>query len=90
MSFYLVHFLSSCKISRQTAKSLEMGAKIKSVRKINEIFLLFSLILKNHTFFPHTSILTKKVFFGYFKSQISKCPPPKKELGENYFIMLRD
>ena len=32
------------------------------------------LIFKNLTFFPHTSILTKNVFVGYFKSQISKCP----------------
>ena len=54
-------------------KCLEMRAKIKSVRTINEIFILFSFTFKNRTWFPHSSILMKNVFFGYFKCQISKC-----------------
>ena len=42
-------------------KCLEMRAKIKSVRKINEIFFVFSPIFENRTFFPHSSMLTKNI-----------------------------
>ena len=44
----------------------------KQSGKLMEFSFVFSLIFKNQTFFPYTSILTKNVFVGYFKSQISK------------------
>ena len=48
-----------------------MRAKIKSVRKTNEIFLcIFSYILNNWPFFPHTSIFTKNVFRLFSKLNI--------------------
>ena len=54
-------------------KCLEMRAKIKSVRKINEIFLcIFTYIWKLDIFSTYLNF-DKKWFFGYFKSQISKC-----------------
>ena len=55
-------------------KCLEMRAKIKSVRKINEIFLcIFTYIWKLDIFSTYLNF-DEKWFFGYFKSQISKCP----------------
>ena len=57
----------------KSIKCLEMRAKIKSVRKINEIFhCIFTYIWKKNIF-PAYFNLDKKRFFGYFKSQISKC-----------------
>ena len=61
-------------------KCLEMRAKIKSVRKINEIFLcIFTYIWKSDIFSKYLNF-DKKYFFDYFKSQISKCHIYKKFL----------
>ena len=54
-------------------KCLEMRAKIKSVRKINEIFLcIFTYIWKLDIFSTYLNF-DKKWFFGYFKSLFIKC-----------------
>ena len=57
ISIHLVKYLD------KPIKCLEMRAKIKSARQIN---------VENMTFSPNSSILMKKCFFCYFKSQISK------------------
>ena len=55
-------------------KCLEMRAKIKSVRKINEIFLcIFTYIRKSDIFSTYLNF-DEKLIFGYFKSLFIKCP----------------
>ena len=51
-----------------------MRAKIKSVRKINEIFLSIFTYIWKLNIFSTCLILDKKCFSVYFKSQISKWP----------------
>ena len=53
-------------------KCLEMRANIKSVRKINEIFLCIFTYIKKIWHFFHIPQFLRIFFFGYFKSQISK------------------
>ena len=50
-------------------KCLEMRAKIKSVRKFNEIFLYIFTYIQKSDIFPHTSIFTKNVCLVIFKYQ---------------------
>ena len=93
----MVHFPSVCQISDQTDKMPKMRAKIKSVRKINKIFLcIFTYIWKSDIFSTYLNF-DEKWFFGHFKSQISKWPihtkilPPtlvhKKFLNQNYKLI---
>ena len=57
-----------------------MRANIKSVRKINEIFLcIFTYIQKSDIFSTYLNFY-ENIFFGYFKSQISKCHIHKERL----------
>ena len=51
----------------------EMRAKKNQYHKLVRFSSVFSSICENLTIPSHTSILTKKVFWGCFKSQISKC-----------------
>ena len=53
---------------------LEMTAKIKSVWKINEIFLCIFTYFKKSDIFTIYLNFDVKCFFGYFKSLIFKCP----------------
>ena len=55
-------------------RCLEMKAKIKSVRKINEIFLcIFTYIYKSESLSTYLNF-DKKCLFGYFQILITKCP----------------
>ena len=83
---FLIHYtfwylaFQIIKIEDKPIKSLEMRAKIKSIRKINEIFLcIFTYIWKSDIFSTFLNF-DKKYFFDYFKSQISKCIIYKKLL----------
>ena len=61
-------------------KCLEMRANVKSVREINEIFLcIFTYIWKLYIFSKYPDF-NEKWFFGFFKSQILKCPKYTKIL----------
>ena len=61
-------------------KCLEMRAKWKSVRKINEIFLcIFTYIWKLDIFSTYPNF-DETWFFGYFKTQISKLQSIRKIL----------
>ena len=59
-------------------KCLEMRAKIKSGRTINEIFLCICTYIWKSDIFSTFLNFDKKYFFDYFKSQISKCIIYKK------------
>ena len=71
-SFILGITFHNLKYLDKLIKCLEMRAKIRSVRKINEIFLcIFIYIWKLEIFSTYLNF-DEKWFFGYFKSQISK------------------
>ena len=71
--FSLYISIHNLKYLENPIKCLEMRAKIKSVRKINEIFLcIFNYIRKSDIFSKYLNF-DKKYYFAYFNSQISKC-----------------
>ena len=67
-------------------KCLEMRAKIKSVRKMNEIFLcIFTYNWKSDIFSTYPNF-DNKWFFGYFKSLFIKCHTHMNILSQKYKI----